>query len=44
MLVEEYLGRSFPAFGKAPVMELSTKSRPPKFSRRVTLYVIIARA
>eukprot|EP00904_Undaria_pinnatifida_P006734 jgi/Undpi1/3190/HiC_scaffold_15.g06564.m1 len=33
MLVEEYLGRSFPAFGKAPVMELSTKSRSPKFSR-----------
>ncbi|CAM9485106.1 unnamed protein product, partial [Laminaria digitata] len=32
LLVEEYLGRSFPAFGKAPVMELCTKSRPPKMS------------
>eukprot|EP00752_Nemacystus_decipiens_P017229 g15434.t1 len=33
MLMERYLGRQFPSFGKAPVMELSTKSCPPKFSR-----------
>eukprot|EP00903_Cladosiphon_okamuranus_P012044 g11309.t1 len=33
MLMEQYLGRQFPSFGKAPVMELSTKSCPPKFSR-----------
>lgn len=33
MLMERYLGRQFPSFGKAPVMELSTKTSPPKFSR-----------
>ncbi|CAM9497969.1 unnamed protein product [Ectocarpus fasciculatus] len=33
MLMERYLGRQFPSFGKAPVMELSTKTCPPKFSR-----------
>lgn len=33
MLMERYLGRRFPLFGKAPVMELATKSRTPKFSK-----------
>ncbi|CAM9682713.1 unnamed protein product, partial [Hapterophycus canaliculatus] len=33
MLMEHYLGRRFHSFGKAPVMELSTKSCPPRFSR-----------
>ncbi|CBJ25836.1 conserved unknown protein [Ectocarpus siliculosus] len=33
MLMERYLGRQFLSFGKAPVMELSTKTCPPKFSR-----------
>lgn len=33
LLMEHYLGRRFPSFGKAVVMDIATKSVPPKFSK-----------